>query len=95
MLELLKKAEEIVKKFNNLPEEQRHYYDVNDKAVIKVTLIDDIRCSTQGNSRTMDIKYKGYDVSQPVRAWYGWFTKPIQLVTEEECNRNENTNCKA
>ena len=90
MLEMLKKAEEIVNNFNNLPDEQRYYYDVNDKAVVKVTLIDDFRCSTQCNDRTMDIKYKGYDASQPGRAWYGWFTKPITLVTLDEASKGHN-----
>lgn len=87
MLEMLKKAEEIVNNFNNLPDEQRYYYDANDKAVIKVTLIDDFRCSTQCNDRTMNIKYKGYDASKPERAWYGWFTKPLTLVTFDEASK--------
>ena len=79
MLEMLKKAEEGVNKFNNLPEEQRYYYDPEDKFVIHVTGLDQIRLE-----HSVYYKFKGHDIDDKNHWWFNFFYNTFEFVTKEE-----------
>lgn len=126
MLELLKKAEEGVKNFNNLPEEQRYYYDPGDKFAIHVTGLERVDID-----HTVRYKFKGHEIGNKYHWWFNYFYDTFEFVTKEEafkraekdkanqkreiekleyeiehlqqkltdlkeeCNKDEDTNCKA
>lgn len=80
MLEQLKKAEEGLNNFNNIPEEQRYYYDPDDKFVIHVTKLDQIRLE----DTTVCYKFKGYEYRNKNRWWFNFFYDSFEFVTKEE-----------
>lgn len=79
MLEMLKKAEEGINNFNSLPDEQRYYYDPDDKLVIHVTKLDQIRLE-----HTVYYKFNGYEVGNEKHWWYNFFNNTFKFVTKEE-----------
>ena len=81
MLEQLKKAEEIVKRFNDLPEEQRYYYDKGAGEVMLIKLIDSIRL--EHGSPTY-FCFKGHVANNERRWWSRFFYDTDSLVTKEE-----------
>lgn len=81
MLEKLKEAEEFVKKFNSLPEEQRYYYDKGVGEVMIIKLIDSIRL--EHNEATYYC-LKGHVADNEHRWWSRFFYDTDSLVTEEE-----------
>ena len=79
MLEKLKEAEESVKTFNSLPKEQRYYYDPDDKLVIHVTGLDQIRLE-----HSIYYKFKGHEVGNERHWWFNFFYNTFEFVTKEE-----------
>lgn len=76
---MLKKAEEMVKKFNSLPEEQRYYYDPFDKLVIHITKLDQIRLEPP-----IYYKFKGHEINNENRWWWSFLENTFEFVTKEE-----------
>lgn len=81
MLEKLKEAEEFVKKFNSLPEEQRYYYDKGVGEVMIIKLIDSIRIEHDSSTYYC---LKGHVADNENRWWSRFFYDTDSLVTEEE-----------
>ena len=81
MLEKLKEAEEFIKKFNSLPEEQRYYYDKGAREVMLIKRIDSIRLEYD---LPTDYCLKGHVADNEHRWWSRFFYDLDSLVTEEE-----------
>ena len=81
MLEKLKEAEEFIKKFNSLPEEQRYYYDKGAREVMIVKLIDSIRIE---HDSLVYYCLKGHVADNEHRWWSRFFYDLDSLVTEED-----------
>lgn len=81
MLEKLKEAEEFIKKFNSLPEEQRYYYDKGAREVMIVKLIDSIRIEYDSPTYYC---LKGHVADNEHRWWSRFFYDLDSLVTEED-----------
>lgn len=89
MLEMLKKAEEIVKKFNSLPDEQRYYYDKSNGEVMIVKMIESIRLEHDSPTYCC---LKGHVANNEHRWWSRYFYGLDSLVTKEEAMKQAKEN---
>lgn len=85
MLEQLKKAEELVKKFNSLPEEQRYIYDKGVGEVILIKMLDSIRLEHDSSNLYC---FKGHVASNKNRWWSSYFYSTDLFVTKEEAYKH-------